>query len=246
MLVKTLVYATAGLVLGIGEGLGSLEPGTERPTSPLREPASIVAKVPVRPEPAPAPREDVPLRRARRPVTPPEVAVEPEHESPPTADARPAVASGRLVVRSQPSGALVTIDGRHFGETPVDARGLAPGTYAVRVARPGHVPRTEHVTIGAAAPVRTLDVTLAPGLESTPTPSTRSTRGAIDVDSRPRGARVIVDGRYVGLAPLRLADVGPGDHEVTLELGGYRSATGWVRVDAGQIEKLTTTLRAVE
>ena len=149
-------------------------------------------------------------------------------------------------MRSQPSGALVTIDGRHFGETPVVARGLAPGTYAVRVARPGHVPRTERVTIRAAAPVRTLDVTLAPGLESTPTTSATTTRGAIDVDSRPRGARVIVDGRFVGLAPLRLADVGPGDHQVTLELGGYRSATGRVRVDAGRTAELTTTLRAIE
>ena len=140
----------------------------------------------------------------------------------------------------------MTIDGRHFGETPVVAKGLAPGTYDVRVARPGHVPRNERVTIRATAAVRTLDVTLAPGLETAPTAASTSTRGAIDVDSRPRGARVIVDGRFVGLAPLRLADVDPGDHQVTLELGGYRSATGRVRVDAGRTAALTTTLRAVE
>ena len=58
--------------------------------------------------------------------------------------------------------------------------------------------------------------------------------------------RRVVDGRFVGLAPLRLADVEPGDHQVTLELGGYRSAAGRVRVDAGRTAALTTTLRAVE
>jgi hypothetical protein len=161
-------------------------------------------------------------------------------------DVRPAVVLGRLLVRSQPSGALVTIDGRHFGETPVVARGLPPGTYAVRVAHPGHVPRTENVTIPAASAVRTLDIALAPGLETASATSATSTRGAIDVDSRPRGARVIVDGRFVGLSPLRLADIGPGEHQVTLEMGGYRSATGRVRVDAGRTVELTTTLRSIQ
>jgi hypothetical protein len=89
-------------------------------------------------------------------------------------------------------------------------------------------------------------VTLARGLDVTRPSSPTTTSGAIDVDSRPRGARVIVDGRFVGLAPLRLADVQPGDHQVTLELGGYRSATGRVRVDAGRTAELETTLRAVE
>jgi serine/threonine protein kinase len=230
VLVKTLIYAAAGLLFGVAGGLWVARTWFGAPNPSPAEPTAVVGKAAV-----PAP------------VTPPAAPAEPERvEPPPAQDARPAVAPGRLVVRSQPSGALVTIDGRHFGETPVVARGLAPGTHAVRVARPGHVPRTERVTIRAAAPVRTLDVTLAPGLESTPTTSPTTTRGAIDVDSRPRGARVIVDGRFVGLAPLRLADVGPGDHQVTLELGGYRSATGRVRVDAGRTAELATTLRAIE
>jgi serine/threonine-protein kinase len=224
---KTIGYAVAGVLIGIGGGLWAAQSWFSTPVQPAPAATNLAVPTPVQPEPAP-----------------PESAPQPDA---PALDARPAVAPGRLVVRSQPSGALVTIDGRHFGETPVVARGLAPGTYAVRVAHPGHVPRTERVTIRTAVPVRTLDVTLAPGLEPTPTTSTTTTtRGAIDVDSRPRGARVIVDGRFVGLAPLRLADVGPGDHQVTLELGGYRSATGRVHVDAGRTAELTTTLRAIQ
>ena len=250
VLLKTFLYAAAGLVFGVGGGLLVARTWFAAPVEPAAESTSIAARAPVQPEPTPLAETDAPRPApapTSAPVTPPVAPAERERPDPPAArDARPAVAAGRLVVRSQPSGALVTIDGRHFGETPVVANGLAPGTYDVRVARPGHVPRTERVTIRATAPVRTLDVTLAPGLESTPTVASTSTRGAIDVDSRPRGARVIVDGRFVGLAPLRLADVGPGDHQVTLELGGYRSATGRVRVDAGRTVALATTLRAVE
>jgi hypothetical protein len=160
----------------------------------------------------------------------------------PAEDARPAVApSGRLVIRSQPSGALVTINGRVLGETPVVARGLSLGTHDVRVARPGHTPRNERVTLKVDAPVRTLSLTLEPGLE----PS-NAALGSIDIDSRPRGARVLVDGRYVGLAPLRLADVRPGEHQITLELGGYRSAMGRVDVAAGRASALQVTLRSLQ
>jgi serine/threonine protein kinase len=246
VLVKTLAYAAAGLLIGAGGGLWVAQRWFDSPSETQALPR-VVAKTDATPPPART-------ASVSSPEAPPvaAAAAEPEpaespRETPPSAhDVRPAVAVGRLLVRSQPSGALVTIDGRHFGETPVVANGLAPGTYAVRVARPGHVPRTEKVTIRAAPAVRTLDVTLAPGLETGPAASATSTRGAIDVDSRPRGARVIVDGRFVGLSPLRLADVGPGEHQVTLEMGGYRSATGRVRVDAGHTAELTTTLRSIQ
>jgi hypothetical protein len=147
----------------------------------------------------------------------------------------------RLVVRSRPSGALVTIDGRVWGETPTVIGDLSIGPHEIRVARPGHVPETERVTLRASAPARTLTFTLEPGLKPE-----AAVRGAIDVDSRPRGARVIVDGRFVGHAPLRLADLNPGEHHVTLELGGYQAASGRVDVEGGRSSELRLTLRAVE
>ena len=238
------LVTAAGIAVGVAAGLWFVR---QQPAAPPTDAASLAA--------APSPLADEPAAPSPAPSTPstpaePADGDDQSERAEPAPDVRPAVAPGRLVVRSQPSGALVTIDGRRIGETPMVARGLTPGTYDVRVAHPGHVPRNERVTIRAAAPVRTLDVTLTPGLDPIPASSTGAkttgARGAIDVDSRPRGARVIVDGRFVGLAPLRLSDIGPGDHQVTLELGGYRSATGRIRVDAGRIAELSTTLRAVE
>ena len=246
VLLKTLAFAAAGLLVGVVGGLWVANRWFDPPAQESQAVPNVLAKASVTPAPASPVTAPAPEPVAPAPASPPVVLPEASPVNSPAPDVRPAVAAGRLLVRSQPAGALVTIDGRHFGETPVVARGLAPGTYAVRVAHPGHVPRTERVTIRAASAVRTLDVTLAPGLETSPVSSTASARGAIDVDSRPRGARVIVDGRFVGLSPLRLADVGPGDHQVTLELGGYRSATGRVHVAAGRTAELTTTLRSIE
>jgi serine/threonine-protein kinase len=169
-----------------------------------------------------------------------------------TADQSAASApAGELVVRSDPPGALVTIDGRILGETPLVARGLSLGTHAVQVARPGHVPRAEHVVFRPSVLSQTLDLRLVPGLDQTAAPiapvapvattgvapavmPTVSGPGAIDIDSRPRGAQVRIDGRLLGAAPMRALDLAVGEHLVTLELSGYATWTGRVMVVRGQ------------
>jgi hypothetical protein len=164
----------------------------------------------------------------------------------PPASAAPA---GELVVRSDPPGALVTIDGRILGETPLVAHGLSLGTHAVQVARPGHVPRAEHVVFRPSVLSQTLDLRLVPGLDQTSEPAASSATtgvaappvaptvlgpGAIDIDSRPRGAQVRVDGRLLGAAPMRALDLAAGEHLVTLELSGYATWTGRVMVVPGR------------
>jgi hypothetical protein len=147
--------------------------------------------------------------------------------------------TNRLDIRSEPSGALVTIDGRLSGATPTTVRALSPGTYVVRVARPGHVPREARVTL-ASASVRTLTFELEPGLD----PAIPST-GALDVDSRPRGAEVVIDGRVFGRTPLRAPALRPGIHDVVLKLGGYTPAAQGVNVTAGHRSTVKLTLQAL-
>jgi hypothetical protein len=64
--------------------------------------------------------------------------------------------------------------------------------------------------------------------------ATTSGPGAIDIDSRPRGAQVSIDGRLLGAAPLRAADLAAGEHLVTIELPGYATWTGRVMVVPGR------------
>jgi hypothetical protein len=148
---------------------------------------------------------------------------------------------GRLVVRSDPAGALVTVDGRLFGETPTTVDDLPLGTHTVRVARPGHVPGEQRVTLAVRSPSRFLTFDLAPGLAADVV-----ALGAIDDDSRPRGARVILAGRFLGRSPLRVPRLKPGRYALTLELGGYHSMTSDVDVEAGQAASVRPVLRSLE
>jgi hypothetical protein len=141
---------------------------------------------------------------------------------------------------------MVTIDGHLTGETPVTVRDLALGTHAVLVARPGHVPYRGNVTLGVSARAERLYVVLEPGLTSNGRPASPAAGvGMIDVDSRPRGADVRVDGRPAGASPLRLPEMAPGEHTITFELGGYKVASRRIGVDSGKVSTLSVMLESL-
>jgi hypothetical protein len=75
--------------------------------------------------------------------------------------------------------------------------------------------------------------------------ATTSGPGAIDIDSRPRGAQVRVDGRLLGAAPMRALDLTAGEHLVTLELPGYATWTRRVTVVPGRPTPLHASLASV-
>ena len=179
------------------------------------------------PAPAAAPRTP-----AAPPAPPPEVA----RGSDPAVQ-RAADVAGQLLVRSEPSGAMVLVDGQLRGETPATVRDLPLGAHDVQVARPGYAPETRRVTLTRDAPARNLTVALTAALDPA-----AELPGAIYADSRPRGARVFVDGRLIGTTPLRLPDVVAGRHEVRLELEGYRTVTTPVAVSGGREARVAVTL----
>jgi hypothetical protein len=155
------------------------------------------------------------------------------------------------VVRSSPSGAAVTVDGRWRGRTPLTLDNLRFGDHRVRVVRDGYAVATESVTLSAEAPTRTVSAELqrsrpaaAPAPKAAaPTARGRQTyTGAIYIDSRPRGARVTINGRAVGTTPVRVPEVPVGSHVVRLQLENYRDWTTTTRVTAGQDARVTGSL----
>jgi hypothetical protein len=66
--------------------------------------------------------------------------------------------------------------------------------------------------------------------------------GSIFVDSRPRQARVLIDGRMIGTTPLRIPEVHAGSHLVRLELVGFRSFATTVGVKSGEEARVTAAL----
>jgi len=168
---------------------------------------------------------------------------DPPAEQPATTDPVPPAPAptGRLVIRSEPDGALVTIDGRLEGATPVTVTDLPFGEYAVQIARPGYLPHTETLSLSSSAPARTLSVQLDAGAEAVPV-----TTGSLVFDSRPQGADIRLDGRLVGTTPFRLASVAVGEHTVRLELAGYRSVSTQVTVAPGRQARVAVTLEPAQ
>jgi len=184
--------------------------------------------------PAPAPRADTASHPAATPATP---------------------STGRLLIRSTPAGARVTIDGRDAGRTPVTERSVAMGAHTIRVTRDGYVAEERRVTMTAARPSQTLAFELdrarspAPGnatathapASATPGTAGRYT-GALLVESRPTAANVYVDGKLAGKTPVSLESLDAGEHTVHLEMDGYRRWSRSVRVVAGERNKVTASL----
>jgi hypothetical protein len=65
--------------------------------------------------------------------------------------------------------------------------------------------------------------------------------GALWVLSHPAGARVIVDGQYLGTTPMMI-NVAPGDKTVKLELPGHKPWSATVRVTVGKRARVAASL----
>ncbi|MCA1584184.1 MAG: PEGA domain-containing protein [Acidobacteria bacterium] len=200
--------------------------------------------------------------RASERIDPPP---EPERPAPPVSrttspPAAPSVApasSGRLLVRSTPSGAEVSVNGTRRGVTPVAVRDLPLGTHTVVFTRPGYVRAEQRIALTRGRPSRSVDARLIAERTATSTPvpprpvrppspaaaASRAT-GTLLVESRPPGARVTVDGKAVGTTPLTLESLTVGTHEVRIERDGYTPWTTTVTVEAGARARVAASLGA--
>ncbi len=159
------------------------------------------------------------------------------------------------------------VNGRWRGRTPLNLDQLPFGKHTVRVVQPGYAPSTQNFTVSANDPIEVLSVRLQrqdaarapqPARPSTPaarkpatsarTPASgsQSFTGSIYVDSRPRGARVLIDGRPVGTTPLSVPDVRIGAHVIRLELPGHRPWSASTRVTAGEVARVTGSLERIQ
>ena len=206
---------------------------------------------------APAARPAQPAREAPPvPGDTPPAATAPPARTPPA----PVKTTGSMTVRSTPSRASVTVNGRWRGRTPLTIPDLRFGSYNVRVVQPGYDTAREDVTLSAADPARTLSFRLeraapppasarprpaAPAVQPTSPERGASYSGVLYVDSLPRGAAILVDGKRIGTTPARIPDMAIGSHVVRLELPDHRAWTTSTRVAAGQETRVTGSLERI-
>jgi serine/threonine protein kinase, bacterial len=255
-----------GLAVGFagGYGVGSRDHVAAQPTAAAaerREATDVTIGEPVRPASQESARPTDRIastpsgeRSAARPGEPSRAPASRADASPsrPVAsngssgDTRP----GRLLVRSTPDGALVAVDGREVGRTPVVVRNLAPGAHRVHVVRDGYLTEDRRFAISQARPAQSLTLQLerprTPPLKDVAAlaggASTRGFSGSLAVDSRPGGAKVYLDGRLVGVTPFSLPSLQAGEHAIRLERDGYQRWSSSIRVVAAEQNRVTASL----
>ncbi len=143
---------------------------------------------------------------------------------------------GAVRVQSIPPAANIYLDGIYRGSTPMTVGNLAAGDHTVLLRRSGYREYTTSVRVpagGTAELTTTLTALSSPG-------------GSVDVVSYPAGASVYIDDVYQGLTrpwdALNIPNVAPGEHDLTLTLGGYYDYVTTVTVSSGRETSVVATL----
>jgi serine/threonine protein kinase len=218
---------------------------------PVEPPPENVTREPVTRAPEPA---------AVRPPNPPagtrRTDAAPAASRTPAASPAPATwAGGRVNIRSTPPGATVSVDDRAVGRTPTAVRDLQEGPHRIRITRDGYAVHDRRIVITRERPVQLINAALerqsppagrgaplAARSPAPPVPAAAAGTGMLTVESRPAGARVLLDGKVIGTTPLTTQSVPAGVHAIRLELDGYRIWAGAVRVAANEQARVRASL----
>jgi len=161
----------------------------------------------------------------------------------------------------------VTVNGKWTGRTPLTLADVPFGKYVIRVVEPGFEIAREEFSLTEGSPRKTVSATLRPvaGTKREPAPAATTgsssakaaaprpnsaktataATGEIFVDSRPRGARVLIDGKEYGVTPTRVPAQTVGQHVVRLELADHAPWTKTESVTAGTTARVTGSLERI-
>jgi len=140
---------------------------------------------------------------------------------------------GLLLLKTEPAGADIQVDGVSVGRTPRLITNLSSkGVYSVRFRKAGYQDQTISVRFDGRKPlVREEQLVLA--------------SGTIDVTSEPDGAEVTVNGIVRGVTPLKVTDVPKGRATVRFHLDGFEDEIRELAINSGDQQNLPVVLKAL-
>lgn len=143
-----------------------------------------------------------------------------EGRKPLVREERLVLASGTIDVISEPAGAEVTVNGIPRGRAPLKVTGVPKGRAIVKFHLDGFEDAVRDLAVNAGDE-QTLPVVL------------KGLPGTLHVASVPEGARIYVNDRFEGKAPVALAGLKPGDYAVRAELEGFGAQSRTVTLENG-------------
>ena len=140
---------------------------------------------------------------------------------------------GLLLLKTDPAGCDIQIDGVSVGRTPRLITHLGVnGTYNVRLRKAGYQDQFIKVKFEGRKPlVREEKLVLA--------------SGTIDISSEPAGAEVTVNGIVRGRTPLRVTEVPRGRATVKFRLDGFAEEVRELAINAGDVQALPIVLKGL-
>jgi hypothetical protein len=123
---------------------------------------------------------------------------------------------GGLSIKTEPDGANVYIDGKNYGTTPIEIYDIEIGKHEVLITKEGYKSLIKEVEIKDE--VIEISEVLVKGVSKA------------YINSNPKGATVLIDGKEVGKTPLEIKEISLGRHFVTLKALGYEEMTKTIDV----------------
>ncbi len=138
-----------------------------------------------------------------------------------------------LLLKTEPEGADIAIDGVSVGQTPrLITQLAAKDSYVVRFRKAGYQDHTINIRFDGRRPlVREERLVLA--------------SGTLDIMSEPAGAEVTVNGIVRGQTPLKVTGVPKGRAVVKFHLEGFEDEVRELAVNAGDVQTLPVIMKGL-
>ncbi len=140
--------------------------------------------------------------------------------------------SASVTLRTQPPEVRVQLDGRavYSGGTPYEIPSVPAGIHSLRVEADGYQPTEHRIQVDDQPVVIALEL------------RKRTDATAIEVESRPGGATLFIDGQRRDQTPTRVA-ITPGQRTLRVEKDGFLPWEGTIEAPAGQLMRLDGAIR---
>jgi hypothetical protein len=133
--------------------------------------------------------------------------------------------TSKVTVKVEGAPATVLVDGEEVGKSPLaEPILLGPGKHVLKATREGE-PDAEQTIELASGGATEVVLAVKPKAPQGPV--------EITVETDPKDAVLMLDGKLAGLSPTKL-ELAPGSHELIAELDGYQSARTDVVVEPGK------------
>ncbi len=123
---------------------------------------------------------------------------------------KPTKNTGMIVVKTIPAGADVILNGKKIGKTPFTDNTLMPGDYNLKAVLPRYETYTETFELPA-------------GYTKIVARNLIYEYGILTVETKPKGAQVLLNEKAVGTTPYQNDTVTPGEAKLNLSMEGYVS-----------------------